>query len=216
MLDVAGAAACTGDEDMTAATEIRLTEPADAVHGDVGSWAMVLFCCTEAALFAYLLASYFYLGVHNAEWPPAGVGAPSLPKPLLMTVCLVSSSIVLAFADRARARGRSDTYRIGVLGTIALGIGYLAIMALEYREKLEFMTPQSGAYASTFYLTTGFHGTHVLLGLLILAWTLAADVRHRLVGEPPVAVANASLYWHFVDGVWLVILTCLYLSPRWY
>jgi heme/copper-type cytochrome/quinol oxidase subunit 3 len=52
--------------------------------------------------------------------------------------------------------------------------------------------------------------------LLILGWTLIADARGRLRGDPPVAVKNSSLYWHFVDGVWLVILTCLYLSPRWY
>lgn len=201
---------------MTAVGATRSTGPADAVHREVGYWAMGLFCCTEAALFAYLLSSYFYLGVSNSSWPPAGSLVPALPKPLFMTVFLVSSSVVLLFAERVRATRGPRAYRIGVLITIALGLGFLTLMTLEYRDKLPFMTPQSSAYASLFYLITGFHGSHVCLGLLILGWTLVADTRGRLSGEPPVAVKNASLYWHFVDGVWLVILTCLYLSPRWY
>jgi heme/copper-type cytochrome/quinol oxidase subunit 3 len=133
-----------------------------------------------------------------------------------MTLLLVSSSVVLFLAERARGHGRRTAYRVGVLVTIALGVGFLALQVIEYRHKLPTMPPRSGAYASTFYLITGFHGSHVAMGLLILSWTWLADVRERLVGDPPVAVKNASLYWHFVDGVWLVILTCLYLSPRWY
>lgn len=200
---------------MTAASE-RSAIAADSVHREVGYWGMALFCCTEAAIFAYLLSSYFYLGVSNVSWPPADSGVPSLPAPLAMTVLLVSSSIVLVFAERARGRGRVSAYRGGVLLTMVLGVAFLTLQILEYRRKLPDMPPRSGAYPSMFYLITGFHGTHICLGLSILAWTLLADVRGRLSGDPPVAVKNASLYWHFVDGVWLVILTCLYLSPRWY
>jgi cytochrome c oxidase subunit III len=191
-------------------------EPRDSVHREVGYWAMVAFCLTEATLFAYLLSSYFYLGVSNASWPPDGIGPPSLPGPLVMTLLLISSSVVLLFAEWARGHGQRAAYRGAVLLTIALGAGFLALQVLEYRRKLPAMPPRSSAYASTFYLITGFHGSHVAMGLLILSWTLFADARGRLVGDPPVAVKNASLYWHFVDGVWLVILTCLYLSPRWY
>jgi heme/copper-type cytochrome/quinol oxidase subunit 3 len=200
---------------MSAVGDTSAMTPAASVHRDVGFSAMVLFCCTEAALFAYLLSSYFFLGVSNSSWPPADAQVPSLPKPLLMTVFLISSSVVLVVAERARVRGARSAYRNGVLLTMLLGLGFLTLQLLEYRDKLQMMTPQSSAYASTFYLITGFHGSHVCLGLLILGWTLLADARGRLFGEPPVAVKNASTYWHFVDGVWLVILTCLYLSPRW-
>ncbi|HEY9226144.1 MAG TPA: heme-copper oxidase subunit III [Gemmatimonadaceae bacterium] len=191
-------------------------EARDSVHRDVGFWAMIMFCLTEACLFAYLLTSYFYLGVRNVSWPPADFGVPSLGRPLFMTLLLVSSSVVLVFAERARGRGNASLYRVGVLVTMLLGLAFLTVQIFEYREKLPQMPPKSGAYASTFYLITGFHGSHVAFGLLLLGWTLFAHIRGRLSGDPPVAVGNASLYWHFVDGVWLVILTCLYLSPRWY
>jgi cytochrome c oxidase subunit 3 len=185
-------------------------------HHEVGYWAMVLFCITEAALFAYLLSGYFFLGVSNAFWPPAGVERPKLEKPLIMTALLLSSSVVLWIAERARENGRKRSYMIGTGVTIALGLSFLGLQVLEYREKLQHMPPQAHAYASIFYCITGFHGTHVAFGLLMLGWTLVADARGRLAVAAPLAVKNASLYWHFVDGVWLVILTCLYLSPRWY
>jgi cytochrome c oxidase subunit I+III len=197
-------------------TEAPVPGAADSVYRKVGFWAMVLFCITEATIFTYLLSSYFFLGVSNTAWPPPGSIVPALPKPLLMTAFLISSSVVLLFAERARVTRGARAYRIGVLATMALGLGFLVLQMLEYRDKLPMMAPSSSSYASTFYLITGFHGSHVCLGLLILGWTLIADVRGRLRGDPPVAVKNSSLYWHFVDGVWLVILTCLYLSPRWY
>ena len=85
---------------------------------------------------------------------------------------------------------------------------------MEYREKLAHFKPTSNAYASTFYTITGFHGTHVAFGLLLLGLTLLRDARGRIDPERPVAVKVSSLYWHFVDAVWLVILTSLYLSPH--
>ena len=196
--------------------DTRLLPPGRVPHQEVGYWAMVLFCFTEASLFAYLVSSYFYLGVSNRFWPPAGVERPKLEKPLIMTALLLMSSIVLYVAEKARERGERAKYLVGTAITIVLGLGFLGLQAAEYHEKLKHMPPQSNAYASIFYTITGFHGSHVAFGLLLLAWTLLADARGRLSATSPLAVKSASLYWHFVDGVWLVILTCLYLSPRWY
>lgn len=201
---------------MTAVRDDHLLPAARMPHQEVGYWAMVLFIFTEAALFAYLLSSYFFLGVSNRFWPPAGVERPKLEKPLLMTVLLLSSSVVLYLAEKARERGGTVRFRVGSVATILLGLGFLGVQAAEYHEKLRHMPPQAHAYASIFYLITGLHGSHVALGLLMLGWTLGADVRGRLAVMSPLAVKNSSLYWHFVDGVWLVILTCLYFSPRWY
>jgi heme/copper-type cytochrome/quinol oxidase subunit 3 len=201
---------------VTTSAEPRLLPPGRMSHREVGYWGMVLFCLTEAALFAYLLSSYFYLAVSNPFWPPAGTERPKLEKPLWMTALLLSSSIVLVFAEKMRERGKKAQYLAGVSLTILLGLGFLALQGAEYHEKLMKMAPREHAYASIFYLITGFHGSHVALGLLMLLWTLVADARGRLSVEAPLAVKNTSLYWHFVDGVWLAILTCLYLSPRWY
>jgi len=95
-----------------------------------------------------------------------------------------------------------------------LGVGFLVLQTLEYGEKLRTMSPMSNAYASTFYTITGFHGAHVAFGLLLLLYTLLRDSLGRIEPERPIVVKVSSLYWHFVDVVWLAILTSLYLSPR--
>lgn len=194
----------------------RLLPPARTPFREVGMWGMLLFCATEATLFAYLLMSYFYLGVTNPAWPPSGDEDPKLKLPLIMTGVLLSSSVVLYVAEQFRRRGRALLYRAGTALTILLGLTFLGLQAKEYTDKLKHMPPSSHAYPSIFFLITGFHGSHVALGLLMLLWTLVADMRGRLAVSEPLALKNTSLYWHFVDGVWLVILTCLYLSPRWY
>jgi heme/copper-type cytochrome/quinol oxidase subunit 3 len=202
---------------MTAA-ELRsdhLLPPAWKPSQEVGWWAMALVCASEAALFAYFIVSYFYLGVSNPAWPPAGVELPKLEKPLIMTAMLVSSSIVLILAEKQREHGKRAIYRTGMVVTVLLGLGFLAIQAGEYHEKVKSLGPTSNAYASLFYTITGFHGAHVAFGLLLLLFTLLRDVRGRIDPERPIPVKVASLYWHFVDAVWLVILTTLYLSPRW-
>jgi cytochrome c oxidase subunit III len=201
---------------MTAA-ELRaehLLPPGWKPSQEVGWWAMVLVCASEAALFAYFIAAYFYLGVSNPSWPPAGFELPKLEKPLIMTLLLVSSSVVLIIAEKQRERGARAAYRLGTIATVLLGVGFLALQTLEYREKLRTMAPTSNAYASTFYTITGFHGAHVAFGLLLLLYTLLRDSLGRIEPERPIVVKVSSLYWHFVDVVWLVILTSLYLSPR--
>ena len=199
------------------ATELRsehLLPPGWKPSQEVGWWAMALVCASEAALFAYFIAGYFYLGVSNPSWPPAGIELPKLEKPLIMTLLLVSSSVVLIIAEKQREHGRRAAYRIGTVVTVLLGAGFLTLQTLEYQEKLRTMAPMSNAYASTFYTITGFHGAHVAFGLLLLLYTLLQDSLGRIEPERPIVVKVSSLYWHFVDVVWLVILTSLYLSPR--
>jgi len=182
---------------------------------EVGWWAMALVCMTEAALFAYFLVGYFYLGVENPAWPPAGIEKPKLEIPLIMTGLLLSSSVVLVVAEKQREHGKRALYRLGLIVTVLLGAGFLALQATEYQEKLRSMGPSEHAYASLFYTITGFHGAHVAFGLLLLLYTLLRDSAGWIDPERPIVVKVSSLYWHFVDGVWLVILMALYLSPRW-
>ena len=197
---------------MTAA-ELRsdhLLPPVWKPSQEVGWWAMVLVCATEAALFAYFIAAYFYLGVSNPSWPPAGFERPKLEKPLIMTLLLVSSSVVLVIAEKLREHGRRAAYRLGTIVTVLLGAGFLTLQMLEYREKLRTMAPISNAYASTFYTITGFHGAHVAFGLLLLLYPLLRDSLRRIEPERPIVVKVSSLYWHFVDVVWLVLFAVIY------
>ncbi len=181
---------------------------------EVGRWGMLLFVVNEATLFTCLVASYFYLGHHHATWPPAGVAKPTLQRPLIMTAVLVSSSVVLVAAEWLFRRGRRVGYRVGVVVTVVLGGSFLALQVLEYGEKLVRLHPSDNSYASLFYTITGLHGTHVAFGMLVLLWAMAREIAGTATPPHSLAIRNASLYWHFVDAVWLVILTSLYLSPR--
>jgi heme/copper-type cytochrome/quinol oxidase subunit 3 len=201
-------------------TAIGWTGGVNATSGRRGSeevsrWAMTLFLINEGTLFACLVSSYFYLALANPTWPPAGVEKPSLPIPAVMTALLLSSSGVLAIAERGFAAGRRLRYRIGVLVTVALGVAFLVLQGVEYADKLQRLGPSQNSYASLFFTITGLHGAHVAFGLLFLLWALLRETRNTARPPKSLAISNASWYWHFVDGVWLVIVTSLYLSPRW-
>ena len=189
-------------------------ERESASRAGVGRWGMVVFLLNEATLFACLVSSYFYLALSDRAWPPRGVAAPSLTLPLVMTAALLSSSGVLVWAERAFERGDRRRYRVGVALTVLLGLAFLALQAKEYTTKLREIGPTQHAYASLFFTITGLHGTHVFFGLLVLLWALRREMVGAATVARPLAIKNASIYWHFVDGVWIVILTSLYLSPR--
>ena len=154
-----------------------------------GWWGMVMFITTEATLFAALVASYFYLRFQSTpEWPLGGIKSPELPLPLVMSAILLSSSLPMAWADRGIRDGRV--------------------------EKLHEFTPQTNAYGSLFYAITGFHGTHVLVGLLLILFVqVRAWLGHFGRGRH-LHVQTTAMYWHFVDAVWVVIMLSLYIGPH--
>lgn len=183
-------------------------------RADVAWWGMLVFLLDEGTLFATLIATYFFLAVPNASWPPPGIEKPSLPLPLLMTGTLLSSSAILIFGERGLARGNRLRYRLAVPLTVLLGLTFLGMQISEYAEKLKSFGPTGSTYGSIFFTITGLHGAHVAFGTLFLLWALTCELRGA-AKHPSAAISNASLYWHFVDGVWLVIVFSLYISPRW-
>jgi heme/copper-type cytochrome/quinol oxidase subunit 3 len=176
-----------------------------------GWWGMALFCATEAGLFAYFLVAYFYLHGASAATSAEGGVRPSLTLPIVLTVLLVTSSMTLRWGERAIERGNARGLATSLGITIALGVAFLAVQAIEYSQK-QYM-PQTDAHWSMFYAITGFHGAHVALGLLMLATNLVRTVRGHFTSERRLAVQNGALYWHMVDAVWLAIFSALYLAP---
>src|SRR4051794_15644460 len=127
---------------------------------DRGSWAMMMFIATEAMLFVCLFFSYYYLGQGLPKWPPE---PPEYRLALVMLGILLTSSVVLHLGERAERRGGSSAAR-GWLGlTILLGLVFVGVQAIEYRDHLRKLQPTTDAYGSIFYTITGFHGLHVLL-----------------------------------------------------
>ena len=178
-----------------------------------GWWAMVWTIVTEAFLFAFLLFAYCYLrSTTLGPWP--STGPLSLKLALPNTLLLLLSSGAYVWGEHGIRSGRIGQLRAGLLATFVLGAVFAAIQALEWRQ-LPF-TAQTDAFGSVFYTITGFHGAHVIVGLLmnlvVQAW--AWRRREPFTAARHLAVTNAGLYWHFVDIVWLVVFTTLYLSPR--
>ncbi len=184
-------------------------------RGRVGTpwWGMLSLIATEGILFAYLIFSYAYLGSQgpSAHWPPTG-GPPPATLALIATALLIASSGTAEWGKRVARRGNLERARLAYGLTIALGIGFVALSAREWADKPFKLSDNS--YSSIYFLLTGTHLAHVAAGLValvvVLVWSLAGRVhaghdQHRTL---------VTLYWHFVDIVWLFVFATVYLSPR--
>jgi len=181
-----------------------------------GWWGMVLTLATDLAAFAALLAGYFYIRFVTAQaWPPDGIAEPKLLKPWIMTALLLGSSAPLIWADLGIKKGSRGRLLAGGALTLLLGLAFLVLQYLEYREKLakEFQ-PDTNAYGSLFFVITGFHGAHVILGCLAMALVLVAAAFGKISRSHHALVRITGLYWHTVGGVWVVIFSSLYLAAH--
>jgi heme/copper-type cytochrome/quinol oxidase subunit 3 len=181
-----------------------------------GWWGMVGLIATEAMLFGSLIASYFYLRFTSGSvWPPDGIEKPTLELPLIMTAILWSSSIPVHIADSAIRKGDQKRLRMGLALGFLLGATFLGLqLILEYPEALHQFTPRTNAYGSLFFALTGLHGSHVLVGLVFSLWVQVRAWRGAFDEHRHVTVQNFTMYWHFVDAVWALVLFTIYLTPN--
>jgi heme/copper-type cytochrome/quinol oxidase subunit 3 len=178
---------------------------------DRGTWAMLMFIATEAMLFVCLFFSYYYLGHAVPKWPPE---PPEYQLALVLLAVLLASSGVLHLGEKAERRGAIGSARAWTGLTIALGILFVGIQVIEFRNHLKKLQPATDAYGSMFYTITSIHGVHVILGLLMLFYVLLLPEIGPARKPPHRPLHNASLYWHFVDLVWLFIVGLLYVIPN--
>lgn len=177
-----------------------------------GTWAMVMFILTEACLFVFLFFTYYYIAhTWHGPFPPS---PPKLTLALIMLGVLMLSSVVLHVGERAEKAGNTATARLAVGTTVMLGLGFITLQVVEYANHLKELKPTTDAYGSIFYTITSFHGAHLVLGVLMLVYVLVLPEIGPGEKPPHRALHNASLYWHFVDLVWLVIVTLLYVVPN--
>ena len=180
-----------------------------------GWWGMVLLIATEATLFGILIASYFFIRFNTGDpWPPSGVEKPDLVLPLIMTAILVTSSFPMHFADRAIREGNTRRLKLGLALTFLLGATFMGFQVFEYVEKAKELTPTTNVYGSLFYTITGFHGLHVFVGLVLVLWAAIRASMGHFDRERHTTIQNVAMYWHFVDAVWIVVLSTIYLSPN--
>lgn len=180
-------------------------------HRSSGWWGMWCLIATEAALFAYLLFSYFYLGASaQGQWVPE---MPKLRLSLPNTGLLLASSAVLWWGEKGIRQGRRARLALALALTVLMGAIFVGVQLMEWKDK-KFL-PWDSAYASTYFMTTGFHLAHVVGGMLILLALLLWTGLGKFGRERHAAVSIGALYWHFVDAVWLAVFASFYLSPRW-
>jgi cytochrome c oxidase subunit 3 len=160
----------------------------------------------------------------EADWPlltnpdnTRFLGATSLASPwgipLANTLLLLASSITLTFAHRAMGQGHDLVLKIGLLLTILLGIIFLGLQANEYIDDYNRnnLTLNAGIYGSVFYLLTGFHGFHVLVGVVMISTLLGRAMKGHFAGPGDhFAIEGVAWYWHFVDVVWLLLFMFVY------
>jgi heme/copper-type cytochrome/quinol oxidase subunit 3 len=170
---------------------------------------MVFFICSESVFFLSLIIAY--ITYHGASGTRPG-DVLSVPRTGLFSLALFASSGTLALAERAHRRRQGGRLRLWLLATIALGIVFLLGQALEWRGLLaQGVTLSRDLFGTTFFTLTGFHGLHVIVGLLALATVTAVGFAGELDGGDEAAIGTVSLYWHFVDAVWVIIFSVIYL-----
>ena len=180
-----------------------------------GLLMMILFIGSEAALFAALFVAYFMVRFNVADtWPPVRDGAEPFELPVVITgvntAFLVFSSFTVWWAEHRLKHGDRRGLERGLIVTMLLGLTFLLIQVNEYIH-LGF-TPQDQAFASAFYTLTGFHGLHVFVGLsLLFICYLRIKRQHEFTPTWSTPLVATSLYWHFVDVVWVLLFILVYL-----
>jgi cytochrome c oxidase subunit 3 len=180
-------------------------------------YGMVFFIASEVMFFVAFFWAYFHFalypehvsGAERAVWPPAGVYTfDPFHLPLLNTMILLLSGCTVTWAHHALLQGnRRDLVR-GLAITVVLGMIFTALQAWEYAQAPFAFT--GGVYPSTFFLATGFHGFHVIVGTIFLAVCLFRAVRGQFTPDRHFGFEAAAWYWHFVDVVWLFLFVCIY------
>lgn len=167
---------------------------------------MIFFLLSEVFLFGSLFWTYYYLRSVSAGWPPEH---PSAALATINTFILLASSGTIWWAGNSIRKGRVSGLAYGLLATILLACTFLGITAWEWTH--ESFRPWTSAYGSIFYTLTGFHALHVFGGVIIMLVLLVRTLRHRFSANNFHAVETGSLYWHFVDFIWLIVFSTLFI-----
>jgi cytochrome c oxidase subunit 3 len=213
---------------MEAASITHAVAPAESAHADTGTHGehhgpppanrssrvdpqmlgMLLFIISEIMIFGAFFTAYFFIRVAQGDpWPAPGTKLP-VAVAGVNTLILVSSSFTLHWAETSIKRGNRFGLKAGMLATFLLGCTFLFIQINEYAN-IGF-APQDHAQQTIFYSLTGLHGAHVTIGLILLLIVTVRAFRGHFSPEEHRGVEVPGIYWHFVDIMWIVVYTTVY------
>jgi cytochrome c oxidase subunit III len=193
-----------------------LTLPAESADWSLPSRrkvGVIGLILTESALFTIFVTAYlFYIGKSATGPYPKDV----LELPILATICLLSSSVTVVLAERAFRGGHTGGFRLWWLITILLAVAFLGSTALEWRRLIfrDHLTISTNLFGTTFYSLVGLHASHVIVGLILLVLVLILSLRGYVTRAHSEHVEMLSWYWHFVDGIWIIVFTVVYIIGR--
>jgi cytochrome c oxidase subunit 3 len=177
-------------------------------------YGMALFIASEVMFFSAFFWAYFNAALFPTEaiggvWPPKGL-KPFDPfdVPFLNTLVLLLSGTTVTWAHHALIEGDRKNLVRGLAITVVLGLTFTSLQAYEYSHAAFGFT--QGIYPSTFFMATGFHGFHVIIGTCFLCVCLGRAIKGQFTPDHHFGFEAAAWYWHFVDVVWLFLFTCVY------
>ena len=172
----------------------------------------IIFLCSESVIFLAFFSGYALLKTSALDWLPPGVDGLEWQTPLINSIVLVSSSGTIYLAERAKAKGSLWGFRGFWLLTMALGSYFLYGQYVEW-SGLQFGFT-TGTFGGTFYLLTGFHGLHVATGVGLMTLMLIKSFIPGNYTGGEQGVQATSLFWHFVDVIWIILFVLIYVWQR--
>jgi cytochrome c oxidase subunit III len=179
-------------------------------HDEAGNskFGFIVFLLSESVIFLSFFAGYIIYKTTVTDWYPPGVTGLETRDPAINTVVLVSSSFVIYVAERYLHDKKLWGFRLFLIATMAMGSYFLYGQAVEWKSLPFSFT--SGVFGGTFYLLTGFHGLHVLTGILLQTLMLIRSFVSGNYDRGYFGVEATSLFWHFVDVIWIILYILIY------
>jgi cytochrome c oxidase subunit 3/cytochrome o ubiquinol oxidase subunit 3 len=177
--------------------------------GRIGMYCLII---AESAIFAIFVVAYIYYIGRSTYGPQPNI----LEVPIVASICLLSSSFTIWLAERALHKRAMAQFSIWWGVTILLGLIFMIGTALEWKKLIyeDGLTVSTNLFGTTFYCLVGLHAFHVIVGLLMLTLTWIFGFMGQLKPEHTERVEVLSLYWHFVDAIWVVVFTVVYIIGR--
>ena len=191
-------------------TDISINHvPGHIKHDGHNLTGFIIFLCSESIIFLVFFIGYAILKLTAPVWYPDGVTGIKITMPLINTIILVSSSFVIYFAESCLHKKNLLGFRFIWLITMLMGGYFVYGQYIEWSE-LTFSL-NSGVFGGLFYLLTGFHGLHVITGILLMGIMFIRSFIPNNYKNGEIGVESVSLFWHFVDVIWIMLFALIYL-----
>jgi cytochrome c oxidase subunit III len=190
---------------------LALDDAAYTEQRDIRLLGFLFFLISDSIFFGSLIFAYLYLRNSVGTWPPPGVERPDVYLAALNSIVLFGSGVTMHFATDALKHGARSRFVSFMLPTIALGTLFVLGQVYEYVHILPVTKYTATTFGATFYTLTGMHGFHVSVGVVFLITVLIQTLRGTYTTQRHFGLTAATLYWHFVDIIWVALFFLFYI-----